>query len=105
VGLGAAAFDDCALTVLTTVVAIHADRVILDAGSKTLTTDGARGFTPAPGNGALSPSTSPELAPDSAFVIERLSEEHATVKAHPGAARLEVGDRVRVIPNHSCVVS
>ena len=37
--------------------------------------------------------------------IERLSEEHATVKALNGSTSLEPGDRVRIIPNHSCVVS
>ena len=44
VGLGAATWDDCALTVLARVVSRPAaDRVILDCGSKTLTTDLARG--------------------------------------------------------------
>ena len=54
VGLGAATFDDCALTVLATVVSKPAaDRIILDCGSKTLTSDGARGFSPLPGHGAV----------------------------------------------------
>ncbi len=105
VGLGAAAFDDCALTVLTTVVATHAGRVILDAGSKTLTSDGARGFTPLAGYGALSPSTDARLEPHAGFVVERLSEEHATVRVLPGAPALAIGARVRIVPNHSCVVS
>lgn len=105
VGLGAAAMDDCALTVLTTVVAKHAGRIILDAGGKTLTSDGARGFSPLPGFGALSPSPSPDLAPHDGFLVERLSEEHATVKVLDGAPGLKIGDRVRVVPNHSCVVS
>ena len=48
VALGAAALDDCALTVLATVVSKpSADRIILDCGSKTLTNDQARGITPA----------------------------------------------------------
>jgi D-serine deaminase-like pyridoxal phosphate-dependent protein len=105
VGLGAASVDDCALTVLTTVVAKHPGRIILDAGSKTLTNDGARGFTPLAGYGALSPSPDPALQPHDGFSIERLSEEHATVRVAAGASELKIGDRVRVIPNHSCVVS
>lgn len=105
VGLGAAAFDDCALTVLSTVVARHADRVILDAGSKTLTSDGARGFGALPGHGALSPSPDGALQPHEGFVVERLSEEHATVRVLPGAPGLAPGQRVRLVPNHSCVVS
>ncbi|MDQ3070644.1 MAG: alanine racemase [Acidobacteriota bacterium] len=105
VGLGAAGIDDCALTVLSTVVSAHADRIILDAGSKTLTNDGARGFSALPGYGALSPSPDSAIRPHEGFTIERLSEEHATVRVGPGAPALRIGDRVRILPNHSCVVS
>jgi len=98
VALGAARFDDCALTVLATVVSKPVtDRIILDSGSKTLTNDGARGFTPTPGFGVV-------VGHDN-LLIERLSEEHATVRAVNGSTPLEPGDRVRIIPNHSCVVS
>jgi D-serine deaminase-like pyridoxal phosphate-dependent protein len=98
VALGAATLDDCALTVLATVVSKPAaDRIIFDSGSKTLTNDGARGFTPAPGFGVV--VDHPNL------LIERLSEEHATVKVINGSTPLEPGDRVRIVPNHSCVVS
>ena len=45
------------------------------------------------------------LASDSDLTIERLSEEHAVVLARNGASPLEPGDRVGVLPNHSCVVS
>ena len=103
VALGAATLDDCALTVLATVVSKPApDRVIFDAGSKTLTSDGARGFTPSPGFGL---ALNADGSADSNLLIERLSEEHATVRALNGSTRLEPGDRVRIVPNHSCVVS
>ena len=105
VGLGAATIDNCALTVLSTVVAKHPGRIILDAGSKTLTNDGARGFAPIAGHGAISPSTDAALQPHDGLLVERLSEEHATVKVLDGAPDLKIGDRVRVVPNHSCVVS
>ncbi|HET9705175.1 MAG TPA: alanine racemase [Vicinamibacterales bacterium] len=102
VALGAATLDDCALTVLARVVSKPAaDRVIFDSGSKTLTNDGARGFTPAAGFGVVLR----EDGPDSNLLIERLSEEHATVKVVNGATDLEPGDLVRIVPNHSCVVS
>ena len=82
VALGAATMDDCALTVLATVVSKPAaDRVIFDSGSKTLTNDGARGFTPAPGYGVV-------IGHDN-LLIERLSEEHATVKVTNGSTPLE----------------
>jgi D-serine deaminase-like pyridoxal phosphate-dependent protein len=102
VALGAATIDDCALTVLATVVSKPAaDRIILDSGSKTLTNDQARGISPAPGFGAV---LGDDGRVDEALAVERLSEEHATVRVS-GATRLEPGDRVRVLPNHSCVVS
>ena len=103
VALGAATLDDCALTVLATVVSKPAkDRVIFDSGSKTLTNDGARGFTPALGYGLV---LRDDMTADTNLLIERLSEEHATVKALNGSTNLEPGDRVRILPNHSCVVS
>ena len=54
VALGAARLSDCALTVLATVVSKPAaDRIILDCGSKTLTSDPARGTSPTPGYGVV----------------------------------------------------
>jgi len=100
--LGSASLDDCALTVLSTVVTQHDGRIILDAGSKTLTNDQARGITAAPGYGAI--LTADGSAIDDRLTIERLSEEHATVRV-TGATTLKPGDRVRIVPNHSCVVS
>lgn len=108
VGLGAATFDDCAMSVLARVVSKPAaDRIILDCGSKTLSSDGARGFSPMPGHGALfrEVETKPGQQPDPDLIIERLSEEHATVRVASGATSLEPGDLVRVVPNHSCVVT
>lgn len=112
VGLGAATLDDCALTVLARVVSKPAaNRLVLDAGSKTLSSDGARGFTPAPGYGVVlaeggrGAGSIVPVSPDDTLLIERLSEEHAVVKALSGVTPLEPGDLVRIVPNHSCVVS
>ena len=105
VALGAATLDDCALTVLATVVSKHPGRIILDCGSKTLTSDQARGITPAAGYGAvLAGDGDTPRRIDEALTIERLSEEHATVRV-AGSTALEPGDRVRVVPNHACTVS
>jgi D-serine deaminase-like pyridoxal phosphate-dependent protein len=105
VGLGSASWDDCALTVLARVVSRPAaDRLILDSGSKTLTTDVARGFGSHPGYGVVLRNLE-STAPDDALVVERLSEEHATVRVTSGTSALKPGDLVRLVPNHSCVVS
>ena len=106
VGLGAAEWDDCALTILARVVTARAsDLIILDCGSKTLTNDLARGFTPVPGYGAALTAVHGVQAPDENLRIERLSEEHANVNVLDRATRLKPGDLVRIVPNHSCVVS
>jgi D-serine deaminase-like pyridoxal phosphate-dependent protein len=105
VALGAASIDDCALTVLATVVTKHEGRIILDCGSKTLTNDQARGIAKAPGFGAVLRGNGEDArAIDESLTVERLSEEHATVRVE-GRTALAPGDRVRVVPNHSCVVS
>jgi D-serine deaminase-like pyridoxal phosphate-dependent protein len=104
VGLGAATVPDCAMTVLATVVSRPAaSRVIFDAGSKTLAADVLRGAGGAVGYGLV--FADPEAAyPDPSIVIERLSEEHATARV-PRDCRLRIGDRVRIVPNHACVVT
>jgi D-serine deaminase-like pyridoxal phosphate-dependent protein len=105
VGLGAAAWSDCALTVLTRVVSRPArDRIILDSGSKTLTNDAARSFSTVEGHGAVLEDVRGS-EPDTSLVIERLSEEHANVRVARGDSALVTGDLVRIVPNHSCVVS
>jgi D-serine deaminase-like pyridoxal phosphate-dependent protein len=105
VALGAASWSDCALTVLARVVSRpSADRIILDSGSKTLSNDQARGFVDCPGFGVvLAGLDTPQ--PDASLLVERLSEEHATVRVLGSGCRLKPGDLVRVLPNHSCVVS
>ena len=104
VGLGAATLDDCALGIVSTVVSRPvASRVIFDAGSKTLSSDGLRSFGSTVGYGLVFPDLD-SPSPDPSIIIERLSEEHAT--AHVQAScRLKPGDRVRILPNHSCVVT
>ena len=105
VSLGVASWADCALTVLARVVSRPArDRVILDSGSKTLSNDLARGFVAAPGHGAVLRDLDSK-EPDTSLLVERLSEEHATVRALNGDSALTIGTLVRVVPNHSCVVS
>jgi D-serine deaminase-like pyridoxal phosphate-dependent protein len=105
VALGAATWDDCALTVLARVVSRPArDRIILDSGSKTLTNDGARGFLNTDGYGAVLRDVH-AAEPDTSLLIERLSEEHATVRVLSGETTLVTGALARVVPNHSCVVS
>lgn len=94
VSLGTCALEDCAMTVVATVVSVPAfDRAVLDAGSKTLSSDPLR---PQPGgHGFLIGKKSR---------VSRLSEEHGVVDVVAGES-FQIGERVRVVPNHACVVS
>ncbi|HKD12380.1 MAG TPA: alanine racemase [Thermoanaerobaculia bacterium] len=94
VSLGACALSDCALTILATVVSVAVPgHAVLDAGSKTLSTDPLR--PRASGHG---------LVQGGASRLSSLSEEHGVVEIGPGES-FRVGQRVRVVPNHACVVT
>ena len=104
VGLGVADLKQCAQTVLATVISLHRDddgseRFFLDAGKKVLTSDKAFGRD---GFGALLYNAR-TMVPLPHATISALSEEHGWVRV-PGGATVEVGDRLRVVTNHSCVV-
>ncbi len=93
VAAGAATLDDVALTVHATVVSRPSpDRALLDAGSKCLSSD--RGPDDAMGLILEAPTST----------IEQLNEEHAYVRLAKDDS-LELGQHVRVAPNHACVVS
>ena len=93
VAAGAAALDDVAMTVRATVVSCPTGtRAILDAGSKALSFDPA----PDPGHGLILEARGSRIV--------TLNEEHAYVDVAPGDS-LELGQQVRVVPNHTCVVS
>ena len=94
VSLGTCGLEDCAMTVVATVVSVPApDRAVLDAGSKTLSTDPLR--PRAEGHGWVLGRKAR---------LSRLSEEHGVLAVDAGE-RFRVGERVRVLPNHACVVS
>lgn len=93
VARGACGWQDCALGVLATVVSTPTPgRAVIDAGSKSLTSDllGLEGFG--------------HVAGSSDTAIVSLSEEHGVL--HHGTADIyQIGQRILVIPNHVCVVS
>ena len=80
-------------TVVTVVSRPTDARAILDAGSKTLSSD-MLGF---PDFGHI--VEYPQIA------IERFSEEHGHVDCSGSNARPSIGERVVVIPNHACAVT
>ena len=91
---GTCTYDDCALTVLCTVVSTPTnERALIDAGSKALTSD-LLGLT---GYGCV-------RALDGVRVYDQ-SEEHGFLDVSRLNDKPKVGDVVRVTPNHVCPVS
>jgi len=90
---GAARLEDCALHIVSTVVSrAGPERGILDAGSKTLTSDPG-GLE---GHGLI--LEHPQAR------IYKFAEEHGFLDLSTVNDRPQVGDVVRIIPNHVCVV-
>jgi D-serine deaminase-like pyridoxal phosphate-dependent protein len=93
VAAGVAGWDDCALNIYSTVVSrAGPERGILDAGSKTLTSD-TGGLD---GHGLI--IEHPEAR------IAKFAEEHGFLDLSRSNTRPNVGDVVRIVPNHVCVV-
>lgn len=91
---GVCRLEDCAITVLATIVSRpSATRAIVDAGTKSLSSDllGLDGYGAIVG------------IPDAR--IPRLDEEHGYVEFAGPRHDLPVGSRLRILPNHACVVS
>jgi D-serine deaminase-like pyridoxal phosphate-dependent protein len=92
-GRGDFTLADCALRVQATVVSTSLPgRFVIDAGAKT-----------------LSDAAPPAGLDGYGFIVGRddlalaaLSEEHGHGEALAGAAGVEVGDRLEVVPNHAC---
>ncbi len=96
VALEACGWDDCAGTVLTTVVSRpNRNTAIIDSGSKTFTSDPLRPH----GDGGFGRVLG---LPRAHF--GRMSEEHGMLdlRDHEGDGP-RIGDRLRIIPNHICV--
>ena len=93
--LGACSWDDCALSVLATVVSTAVPgQAVIDAGSKALGREPLRGE----GDGFGILMAHPDV------VVKGLSEEHGLLDLSRTDWRPVVGDVVRVIPNHVCIV-
>ncbi|MBE6968947.1 MAG: amino-acid racemase [Ruminococcaceae bacterium] len=89
--------EDCALTVLATVISRSAEgHYVCDAGAKCLGLDqGAHGNDSIIGHGRV--IGHPEL------IVSALSEEVGKLSVKAGATTdLKVGEQIRIIPNHSC---
>ena len=96
VAIGVCRRGDCAVTVLATVVSTAVPgQAVIDAGTKAL------GREPQDmGDGSHG-----ELFDRPDVTVVRMSEEHGVLDLSRTGWRPEVGDQVRVIPNHVCIVT
>ncbi len=98
--LGCAPKDDIAVSVLTTVIGTRGDELLLDAGgialSKDRSMDGRGG-----GYGELRTMDGGPI--EGAPIVHAVNQEHgmARIAGHG----LEVGDRLRILPNHACMTA
>ena len=90
-----AKIKDCALTVLATIISHPSENLfICDAGAKCLGLDqGAHGNNSIVGYGTV--IDHPEV------IVSSLSEEVGKLKIE-GQTNLKIGDKIEIIPNHSC---
>ena len=92
--LGACSLEECAATVVATVVSRpYEGLAIIDGGSKTFATDVPPGREPLNLEGFGHVVGYPDA------VLERLTEEHGMLRV---SGDLGVGDTVRIVPNHIC---
>lgn len=91
---GYCALEDCAASILTTVVSDAVPgQVVIDAGSKTLTKDP---------NAIARESGFGHVVQYPAARVKALSEEHAQIDVTECGSKPSVGERVTIIPNHIC---
>ena len=91
---GACRLEDCAARVVTTVVSTAVPgRAIIDAGSKTFSSD-LLGSGPKSGHGLV------VEAPDAPLI--KLNEEHGHLDITKSSHKFRVGEVLTVVPNHVC---
>ncbi|MGH7617665.1 MAG: alanine racemase [Gemmatimonadaceae bacterium] len=95
--IGSCSWNDCALTVLATVVSTAVPgQAVIDAGSKALGREPMRGTDAADGFGCVLGHQD--------VAVKSMSEEHGILDLSGSSWRPSVGEKIRVIPNHVCVV-
>lgn len=94
VAVGACEWDECAYSVLATVVSTSVPgQAVVDAGAKALAKEELRGE----GGGYGAVLGRPEVP------VKAMSEEHGLLDLGRTDWRPALGERVRIVPNHVCV--
>lgn len=107
---GVCAVEDCAVTVLASVVSHQrgAAHVVVDAGALALSKD------PGPHDAALARGLGPVVSGlaghrlDPAVQVRAVSQEHGMIGGETAGdveGRFGVGEKIRILPNHSCLTA
>ena len=107
--LGSCQPEDCALTVMATVISHQPDRnqVVIDAGALALSQDPGPTHLDATPNWGAIVSDRANMSLYTSFRVVAMSQEHGIIKGKSAAdvAGLPVGCRVIILPNHSCLTA
>ena len=96
--MGACGWEDCAISVLATVISDAVPgQVVIDAGVKALGREPIRGGKEGAGYGCV--LDHPEVT------VARMSEEHGILDLSDSTWKPQVGEQVRIVPNHACIVT
>jgi D-serine deaminase-like pyridoxal phosphate-dependent protein len=86
----------CAASVMAVVMSTPTpDRAVIDAGAKTLAIDKAAGNLREAGSFG-------KLVRHEGYALTRLNDEHGVITGKGAGTHFQIGDLVRVIPNHVC---
>jgi D-serine deaminase-like pyridoxal phosphate-dependent protein len=95
VASGAATQEECAATLMVTVVSTaRPGQIIIDGGSKTFSSDRLAGSAEV---------TFGHIVEAPQAVFHKMNEEHGYVDVTQCDRKFEIGERLRIIPNHICV--
>lgn len=102
--IGSCRLSDCAAFVVTTVIGVNAERgeCVVDAGALALSKDaGPVHVDPEFGYGVVCRLDGLPLPAR----LVALSQEHGIVRWREGCDRITIGERLRIVPNHSCLTA
>jgi D-serine deaminase-like pyridoxal phosphate-dependent protein len=90
---GACERSGCAATIVCTVVSVQGERMMIDGGSKTFSSDRSS---------ASEDALFGEIEGDAGARFHKMNEEHGYIDLSRAARTYKPGDRVRVLMNHVC---
>lgn len=93
---GACSDADMAAFVETTVISVQGERVVIDAGNKSLSADCPPNSPPFHFSGYG------RVAGHDALTLYAMTEEHGMLHNPDASDVIQVGDRLRIYPNHIC---